>query len=256
MASTRKIVIGNWKMHGSREMVHALAPEVCRAAAPHIHLEAVLCPPAVWIGEAAGAVKGSRVRLGAQDCHVKAEGPCTGDIAASMLREAGCEYVIVGHSERRAAYGETDAQVRQKALQALAVGLIPVICVGETLEQREAGHHLETVGRQVKDCLPSDMEHGYFLFAYEPVWAIGTGRTPTAADIREMHAHIAQCCQRAGLAKGEGIPILYGGSVKGANARGIMEIPGVSGVLVGGASLNAAEFIAIMESAAAAAEGV
>jgi len=237
----KKIIVGNWKMHGDAAMAHTLAMDVADAAAKAPH-EVVICPPALLLSQVATALIGSSVKLGGQDCSPEAEGAFTGDISAPMLKAAGCAYVIVGHSERRQHHGETNATVRAKAARALASGLIPIICVGETAGERDAGKTLETVTQQVKECLPSHQPIAtspYFLLAYEPVWAIGSGKIPTQADIGQMHAAILEAAAKP-------LSILYGGSVKPENAREIMAIPHVSGVLVGGASVKAEEFCKII----------
>lgn len=240
----KKRIVANWKMHGSRRMaeplvlkiahlLHTLPTDTC----PHV----VICPPAPYLSLVGGLLSGSLAALGAQDCHAKAEGAHTGDVSASMLHELGCAYVIVGHSERRAEHAETGPQVRAKAEAAMAAGLIPIICIGESLEAREAGQAEAVVARQLEEALPRG-QGGQFVLAYEPIWAIGTGRTPTSADIAQMHRHIQ------GIA-GMHVPVLYGGSVKAANAREILALDGVGGALVGGASLSAEEFGAIIEAA-------
>jgi triosephosphate isomerase len=199
--------------------------------------EVVICPPAIYLRDIAALLKGTPLKLGGQDCHPEPQGAFTGDISAGMLKEAGCEYVLAGHSERRQYHGETDALVAAKTARALAEGLTPIVCVGESLAERDAGQAEQVVAAQVRAAL------GAPVFAYEPVWAIGSGRTPTAGDIAAMHRAIL-------VVAGEGARVLYGGSVKPANAQEILSIPGVSGVLVGGASLNAQDFRAIIAAAA------
>jgi triosephosphate isomerase len=203
-----------------------------------------VCPPAPYLIPVADAIAGSPVGLGAQDCHAAAGGAHTGDVAAPMLTDVGCAYVIVGHSERRADHGETDAVVRAKAKAARSAGLVPIVCVGETEAQRDAGETLDVVGRQVAGSIPDGLDGTTLVVAYEPVWAIGTGRTPTVDDVAAVHAHI-----RAALAgksaDAAGIRILYGGSVKPSNASELLAVANVDGALVGGASLKAADFLAI-----------
>ena len=235
----QKIIVGNWKMHGSRETARALVAAVC---AQKTTAQVVVCPPFTLLSDIAPQLGGSHVKLGAQDCSFQPRGAYTGDISAAMLKEAGCTHVIVGHSERRQYHFESNDHIRKKAALAMEAGLTPIICVGENAEERKSGRAEENVGLQLKHCLP-DAGAGDFLLAYEPVWAIGSSQTPTLADIERMHAHIA------GVTKA---PILYGGSVKGANAREIVAAKGVSGVLVGGASLDAKEFGTIIEAANAA----
>lgn len=247
----KKWIVGNWKMHGNPAMTQALAHAVAEKALHCTHAEVVICPPHIWLAEAKQAIAGGAlhhpVHLGGQDCHPQAEGAYTGDTSAIMLKEAGCRYVIVGHSERRAAYGESDDLVRSKAASAQLAGLIPIVCVGETLAQREKGMAEPVVSQQVQASIPEGA--GNFLLAYEPVWAIGSGKTPTVDDISQMHRHIVSVAsERTGRAP-EAVAVLYGGSVKAANAAAIMKTQAVSGVLVGGASLKADEFCGIMAAA-------
>lgn len=240
-------------MHGSAAMAHPLTLSVADAAdklPPAAGVEVVLCPPFTLLSQVATWLVGSAVRLGAQDCHAQPEGAHTGDISAPMLKDAGCSYVIVGHSERRQNHGETDKQVHRKAAQIIKQGLIPIICIGETADERKEGLAEERVGRQLRDSLPPEAHSGDFVLAYEPVWAIGSGQTPTADDIRRMHAYIkATVAAHTGLPEAR-IRVLYGGSVKGDNAEAILAIDGVFGVLVGGASLKAEEFSRIINAAA------
>ena len=245
----KKFIIGNWKMHGSAVTAHTLAEAVAEAAAGVSEADVIICPPATLLAQVAGWLVGSSVKTGGQDCHAEREGAYTGGISAAMLEEAGAAYVIVGHSERRMGSGETDEEVSKKAQAALDASLIPIICVGETLNQRESGNAKEAVASQVRRSLPKRSPAGHFLLAYEPVWAIGTGKIPTPGDITEMHTHIISIiAQETGLAPGE-IFVVYGGSVNAANAGQILITPGVSGVLVGGASLKAEEFSRIIRSA-------
>lgn len=234
MVSYPRLFIANWKMHGSPEMAKAWLPAVSDAARRQsATAKVVVCPPVTLIH----LLSGGGIALGAQNCHVAEEGAFTGEISASMLKDMGCSYVIAGHSERRAQFGETNEMVKQKAQAAIAAGLTPIVCVGETLAERDAGKAQDVVAKQLKESLPQ----GQFVVAYEPVWAIGTGRNASPADIESMHAHIAANTPK-------NTQILYGGSVKAANTREILTIQGVSGVLVGGASLNADEFNKIIES--------
>ncbi|MBV9372633.1 MAG: triose-phosphate isomerase, partial [Alphaproteobacteria bacterium] len=210
----------------------------------------MICPPATLLAAFAAVAKGSPVAIGAQDCHPKASGAHTGDIAAEMLADAGAKAVIVGHSERRADHGETDGAVRAKAEAALAAGLQTILCVGEVEEERIAGGHVEKVLFQLEHSVPELRREAELVIAYEPVWAIGTGRTATPADAAEMHAAIrAALVARFGDA-GERIRILYGGSCNGANAAELFKVDQVDGGLVGGASLTAAQFVPIIEAAA------
>jgi triosephosphate isomerase len=237
----RPLIAGNWKMHGSLEAATALASDVA-AGAPDLKAELLVCPPFPYLVTVAAALAGKEVGLGAQDCHAEAKGAHTGDVAAVMLKDVGCAYVILGHSERRANHGETDAQVRAKAEAALAAGLTPIVCVGETLAEREAGRAEAVVSAQLAGSVPEGFVDAGGVVAYEPVWAIGTGKTPTEADIAAMHATMR------GLV-GKTTRLLYGGSVKPGNAAAILALPNVDGALVGGASLVAADFLAIAAGA-------
>jgi len=241
----RPLIAGNWKMHGSRAEAEALAGAV-RDGAAGLAAELLVCPTFLHVAAVARTLEGSPVAVGAQDCHAAAKGAHTGDVSAPMLRDAGATHVILGHSERRADHGETDASVHAKAGAAAAAGLIPVVCVGETEAERLAGQAEAVVERQLAGSLPDGFAG---VVAYEPVWAIGTGRTPTEADIAAIHAVIrARLAARFGAA-GEGTRILYGGSMKPGNAAAILALPNVDGGLVGGASLVAADFLAIARAA-------
>jgi triosephosphate isomerase len=244
----RPLIAGNWKMHGTLREAAALAEAVrAGAVAEALPAELLVCPPFLHVQVLAAAMLGQPVAVGAQDCHAAAKGAHTGDIAAPMLRDVGATHVILGHSERRADHGETDAVVRAKTVAALAAGLVPVVCVGETEAERLAGQAEAVVSRQLADSLPEGFAG---VVAYEPVWAIGTGRTPTEADIAAIHGTIrAALAARFGEAGGK-TRILYGGSMKPGNAKGILALPNVDGGLVGGASLVAADFLAIARAAA------
>ncbi len=249
MDKPRVYIVGNWKMHGNAATARQLAASVAAGFKASQHIEVVLCPPAMLMGEVKAVVTGSSLKMGGQDCHGEKEGAYTGDISAAMLKEAGCSYVITGHSERRMFHKETSADVSKKAAQAMAAGLVPIICIGETEAERDAGKALDVVKKQVEESLPKEASRGDFLLAYEPVWAIGSGKTPTSADIRQMHAQIlAVAAKQTGLPQGR-IPVLYGGSVKAANAPEILATEGVAGALVGGASLKADEFGRIIAAA-------
>ncbi|MGH7124622.1 MAG: triose-phosphate isomerase [Stellaceae bacterium] len=245
----RKLIAGNWKMNGLRADGLALARAlVARAAAgdpPDCAL--AIFPPATLLVPIADTLRGSGIALGAQDCHAEVKGAHTGDISAAMLRDAGCTYVIVGHSERRADHGETDAIVCAKAGAAHAAGLVPIVCVGETLAERDAGETLAVVKRQIEGSVPEGLKASQIVIAYEPVWAIGTGRTPTTPQVAEVHASIRELLEPRVKDAGE-VPILYGGSVKAGNALEFLSVPNVTGALVGGASLNAADFWAIAQA--------
>jgi len=240
----RKLIAGNWKMFGTLAMAGAWANAVRGAAIP---VDALVCPPAPLVSLMAHALLGSTVAVGGQDCHAADEGAHTGDVSAPMLRDAGATHVIVGHSERRADHGETDAGVRAKAVAAARAGLLPIVCVGETEAERDAGAAQEVVGRQLTGSLPDGFAG---VVAYEPVWAIGTGRTPTAADVAAMHAFIRQTLEQRFGSHGAGLRVLYGGSVKPANAAELLAVPNVDGALVGGASLKADDFLAICRASA------
>ena len=214
--------------------------------------EMLLCPPATLLAQMAWVAKGSARAVGGQDCHPDAAGAHTGDVSAAMLRDAGASYVILGHSERRADHGEGDALVRAKAQAAWAAGLIAVVCVGETEAQRDNGQTLDVIGAQVDGSVPDGATAATLVVAYEPVWAIGTGRTPTIAQIAEVHGFLrARLTARIG-AQAAGVRVLYGGSVKPSNAAEIFAVPHVDGALVGGASLKAADFGAIVAALSAA----
>jgi triosephosphate isomerase len=255
MASRRKLIAGNWKMNGLRADGEALARDLVhralaagREANEHLACDLLVCPPATLLFPVAEIVAGEPVLLGAQDCHPKEKGAHTGDVSAAMLKDAGCSYVILGHSERRTDHGETDALVSAKAAAARRAGLAAIVCVGETEAERDAGRALEVVERQVRGSFPDGMSAGELVIAYEPVWAIGTGRTPTNADIAAVHAHIRKLLNER-MADGDAVRILYGGSMKPSNAKEILAIEDVDGGLVGGASLVAADFWAIARAA-------
>ncbi len=248
MASIKSLVAGNWKMNGSKASLVEIET-VRDAVKAETDVEVAVCPPATLISRASVILSSSAIRVGGQDCHAAASGAHTGDIAAEMLADAGAEMVIVGHSERRADHGEDDATVRSKAEAAWRAGLTAILCVGESEEERRAGNELKVVEGQLSGSVPDGATPANLVIAYEPVWAIGTGLTPTGDDIRAMHAHIrAELGKRFG-ADAEGIRILYGGSVKPDNAAEIFAVEGVNGALVGGASLKAADFMAIINAA-------
>jgi triosephosphate isomerase (TIM) len=245
----RKLAAGNWKMNGiSADLVEV---DALLSAQPAPLCEVLLCPPSTLIVPMAELAAG-RLFIGGQDCHPHASGAHTGDISAGMLADAGASHVILGHSERRADHGESDALVRAKAEAALAAGLVAIICVGETEAERDAGETLRVIARQLAASVPDAATPATAVIAYEPVWAIGTGRTPTLAQIAEVHADIrARLTARFG-AQAAGFRLLYGGSVKPANATEIFGLGNVDGALVGGASLKAADFGAIIAALSAA----
>lgn len=255
MTSTpRPLVAGNWKMNGLRAAL-TTAVEVGKGldAAMRGKVEVLICPPATLLYTASAALIGTGVATGGQDCHAAASGAFTGDIAAEMLADLGATYVIVGHSERRTFHGESNATVKAKAEAALAAFLTPIVCIGETLAEREAGKALAVVKKQLRGSLPAGATGSNIVVAYEPVWAIGTGKTATPADVAEVHAEIrAELGRMLGKAEAAKVRILYGGSVKPSNAAELMKTPNVNGALVGGASLVAADFLAIATAAATA----
>jgi triosephosphate isomerase len=222
------------------------------AAYPAPACEVLLCPPATLIAQMTWTAKGSVLQTGGQDCHAKASGAHTGDISAAQLKDAGAAYVILGHSERRADHGETSAEVKAKAEAALAAGLTAIVCIGETEAQRDAGTTLAICGEQLHGSLPTGATAANTVVAYEPVWAIGTGRTPTIPQIAEVHAYLRAELVKALGEDGQGVRILYGGSVKPSNATEIFAVPNVDGALVGGASLKATDFGAIVAALSAA----
>jgi triosephosphate isomerase len=247
----RPLIAANWKMNGLAADGAALAGDVAaRAAAAGAALAAdiLLCPPATLVGLVGGKLAGSPVRLGGQDCSPEAGGAFTGDISAAMLADLGCWAVIVGHSERRGGHHETDALVRAKAAAALSGGLVAIVCVGETAAERDQGRAFDIVGAQVLGSVPDGARPETLIVAYEPIWAIGTGRIPTLDEIGAMHRHIRGLLAGK-LEGGAEVRILYGGSVKPSNAREVLAIADVDGALVGGASLKADEFWSIVEAA-------
>ncbi|HKP27400.1 MAG TPA: triose-phosphate isomerase [Dongiaceae bacterium] len=249
----RPLIAGNWKMNGSRAQTEALILDLKSrvASKPGVAADLLVCPPAPYVAQAAALTAGSAIAVGGQDCHAKQSGAHTGDVAAAMLADAGGRYVIVGHSERRADHGESSELVASKAKAAHEAGLIAIVCVGETEAERDRGATLDVISSQLEGSVPADAEAANLVIAYEPVWAIGTGRTPTPEDVATVHAHIRGLL-KAWFKDGAEMRILYGGSVKGSNAGSLMHVPEVNGALVGGASLKAEEFWAIALAAAGA----
>ncbi|MBP8230892.1 triose-phosphate isomerase [Rhizorhabdus sp.] len=245
----RKLVAGNWKMNGSLAALSEL-DAVAATAASHAAVDVAICPPFTLIAAAAARTPG--LAIGAQDCHGQPKGAHTGCVSASMVVEAGAKLVIVGHSERRADQHETDAEVRSKASAAIAAGLTAIVCVGETEAQRDAGEAEAVVAAQLDGSIPADGTGATLVVAYEPVWAIGTGRTPSTADVAAMHAAIRMKLTALLGDEGSKVRILYGGSVKPDNAKELLAVADVDGALVGGASLTAAQFVPIIEGAVAA----
>lgn len=244
-AKLTPLVAGNWKMNGLAASEAELAKIIAGSAALAGKAELMVCPPATLIASFSGAARGSPVIIGGQDCHWEVSGPHTGDISAEMLADAGAVAVIVGHSERRTDHRETDAQVRAKAQAAWRAGLTAIVCVGEQRAEREAGKTLDVVGRQLGGSLPDGASAGKLVVAYEPVWAIGTGLTPTAADVAEVHSFVRRRLVERFASEGERTRVLYGGSVKPANAKELLMVAEVNGALVGGASLKAQDFLGI-----------
>ena len=247
--SLRKLIAGNWKMNGlkaSLDEARAVAETLARQPCPE---RVAICPPATLIASMVQALEGSAVEVGGQNCYIEPTGAFTGEISAEMLADAGAQLVILAHSERRQLFGETDASTAEKVRAALRAGLEPIVCVGETLAEREAGHTLDIVARQVRGSCPSDLKGCAFSVAYEPVWAIGTGLTPTLEQIEEVHVAIRGLLAEALGEAGRVAPILYGGSVKPSNAKEILAVAEVGGALVGGASLKAQDFLGIIRAA-------
>ena len=243
----RKLVAGNWKMNGSLAALAEL-DAIAAAARAHPALDVAICPPTTLIAAAVARAPG--LAIGAQDCHWNANGAHTGCVSVALLAEAGASLVIVGHSERRADNHETDAEVKAKASAAIAGGLTPIVCVGETEAQRDAGEAVALVESQLAGSLPDEGQGDTLVVAYEPVWAIGTGRTPSVADVAEMHAAIRAALIAKLGDEGAKVRILYGGSVKPSNAAELLSVANVDGALVGGASLKAADFVPIIAAGA------
>lgn len=252
--SVRPLVAGNWKMNGLHASIAELEAMIAGAGTVAGKTDLMICPPATLVAAFAAASAGSHIAIGGQDCHAEAAGAFTGDIAAEMLRDAGASAVIVGHSERRTLHKETDAEINAKARAAWRAGLTAIVCVGETRQEREAGRTLAVVGGQLKNSLPDGgtaqnlVVAQNLVIAYEPVWAIGTGLTPTVADVAQVHQSIRQALTARFAGAGAGIRILYGGSVKPANARELLSVADVNGALIGGASLKADDFLGIAKA--------
>ena len=249
MSTIRPLVAGNWKMNGlsvGLEQAKLLANDL--AGSQHYNCDVMLCPPATLLAQAHWQLKGTKVALGGQDCHAAASGAHTGDISADMLKDAGATAVIVGHSERRTNHKETDAQVSSKAAAAHKAGLVAIICIGETLDERKGGKTLGVLTTQIMGSVPAGSTAANSVIAYEPVWAIGTGLTATVVEVAEAHAHIRAELSKVMGAEGPATRILYGGSVKGSNAVELMGVANVNGALVGGASLKAEDFMGIIKA--------
>ncbi|MGI9463391.1 MAG: triose-phosphate isomerase, partial [Aestuariivirgaceae bacterium] len=238
-----------WKMNGTAASIKEVRLLTGMLKGVRLKCEVMVCPPATLMTRISGLTRPTRIKLGGQDCHAETSGAHTGDVSAEMLADAGAEAVIVGHSERRADHGETDAMVAAKAAAAHRADLTAIVCLGETLEERKAGQALRRVGAQLKKSLPASATSANTVIAYEPVWAIGTGLTPTPEEIQSVHQHIRKALIKTiGAGGGPGVRILYGGSVKPENAEELMAVPEVNGALVGGASLRAADFIGIIKA--------
>jgi triosephosphate isomerase len=250
MTARRKLIAGNWKMNGLRADGVALAKGVAeKLAAASPNCDMLVCPPFTLIAPVADALAGSKLAVGGQDCHAKTSGAHTGDTSPAMLADLGCKYAIVGHSERRTDHAETDAVVKAKAAAAHAAGLIAIVCIGETLAQRDAGQTIEVNRTQLNGSLPEGAVAANTVIAYEPVWAIGTGRVATPAQAQEVHAAIrAELVKLVGAAEAGKMRILYGGSMKPDNAKELLALPDVDGGLIGGAALKVADFWAIAEA--------
>ncbi len=243
------MIAGNWKMNGLSADGLALAGNLAslmKAAGEDPGFDMLVCPPATLVGAVGGAIYGSGIALGGQDCHAAMSGAHTGDVSAAMLADLGCSHVLVGHSERRTDHRETSAEVAAKASAAVDAGLLPVICIGETEAEKDAGRTMEVLGEQVAGSVPGDLGATRFIVAYEPVWAIGTGRTPTAAEANEIHAGIRKLLEKK-VGDAETVRILYGGSVKPSNAAEFLSCEHIDGALVGGASLKAQDFWGIAQ---------
>jgi triosephosphate isomerase (TIM) len=241
----RPLIAGNWKMNGLKSSVVEFEAMLAGAPALVGKADLLVCPPATLIAGFADKARGSSLAVGGQDCHPKASGAHTGDLSAEMLADAGATAIIVGHSERRADHGESDTLVRQKAEAAWRAGLTAIVCIGETRAQRDAGQTLDVCGGQLTGSLPDAAAAANLVVAYEPVWAIGTGLTPTTQDVEQVHQFIRDVLSDRFKGEGGRIRILYGGSVKPSNAAELMGAANVNGALVGGASLKAADFLAI-----------
>jgi triosephosphate isomerase (TIM) len=250
MTALPPLVAGNWKMHGLRASSAELA-KMIDGARDLRGVDLLVCPPATLIAGFAALASGTRIAIGAQDCHAEPAGAFTGDVSAEMLKDAGATAVIVGHSERRMYHGETDAQIRAKALAARRAGLTAIVCVGETRAERDAGRTIAVVGSQLDGSLPDTSDGRDIVLAYEPVWAIGSGLTPTTQDVADVHGFLAERLAARFGAPGRDMRILYGGSVKPGNAGELLALAHVGGALVGGASLKAGDFLAIARAAPA-----
>lgn len=245
MADVRPLVAGNWKMNGLKQSAAELGRIIQGGGGLWRNVELMICPPATQLVTFSVIAQDSELEIGAQDCHTEQSGAFTGDISAEMIADAGAVAVIVGHSERRTLHHETDALVRAKAQAAWRAKLTAIVCIGETKDERDKGLTLAVIGRQLAESLPDGANGTSTVVAYEPIWAIGTGVTPSPGDVAEAHASIRQALRQRYGATGDQIRILYGGSVKPSNAKELLGLPNVNGALVGGASLKAEDFLGI-----------
>ena len=244
----KTLIAGNWKMNGLKEAVGEAETLKSELSDGSSDVEVLICPPATLVDRIASLFADTALEAGGQDCHTEVSGAHTGDISAQMIADLGGSYVIVGHSERRADHGESNETVKAKAVAALNAGLVPIICVGETLEQRDAGNTLAVLDDQITHSLPEGVNGSAFVIAYEPVWAIGTGRVPEISDIGTAHDFIRQKLSALGVVESDEVRLLYGGSVKPGNAAEILAVENVNGALVGGASLKASDFLGIIRA--------
>lgn len=244
----QSLIVGNWKMNGLNSTVTDLAQAICAEASDFANCQLVVAPPTPYLGIVGQIIKETPVALSAQTCATQPQGAHTGDVSADMLQDVGCDYVIVGHSERRADHGESNEMVAAQASAAIAQNLTAIICVGETLAERDAGQTIAVVSAQILNSLPQNLEIDKIVVAYEPVWAIGTGKTPSPQDVADVHAAMRKTlCDKLGEDANK-IALLYGGSVKPANAAELLALENVNGALIGGASLKATDFLAIAKA--------
>lgn len=249
MPTVRKLIAGNWKMNGLRKDLAEIEAVAKSLESEAFDGDVAICPPATLAALAADMMNGRPVSIGGQDCHAETAGAYTGDISAEKWKDLGAQYVIVGHSERREYYREDNPIVKSKAAAAIRAGLVPIICIGETLQEREAGQTLSVLGDQIGGCIPEAAKVSPIVLAYEPIWAIGTGLTPTLEEIEQAHAFIRSALAQEIDDRAASTPLLYGGSVKPGNAKEILAVDHVDGALVGGASLKAADFLQIIRAA-------
>jgi triosephosphate isomerase len=249
MATGKKIIAGNWKMNGTKESAWALVNEILESFEDGVKpsFQMIICPPFTLIPQILDMAEGYSVAVGAQNCNDHDAGAFTGEISANQIRDLGAEFVIVGHSERRTYYGETSSFVAKKARAAIDASLTPIICIGETLEEKEGGKAIEVIAKQFAESIPENATADNIIIAYEPVWAIGTGKSATVADIVEIHSTIKELVEKKFGSRA--VPILYGGSVKPGNAAEIFSVKDVDGALIGGASLKASDFLGIAKAA-------